>query len=578
MSSVESFLKKLQVPHNSEKHLSVLQNPDLEPMPENRRNWGFWSFTGYWAVLNISIWTWSVGSALLSLNLNIQHSMGALTIGNIFIVLYSIWNSSPGEVYHIGYTVCQRMVFGIYGSGIGICIRIVLSIVYYGSQAWLGGLCFVVMFSCFSENYLNMENTFPDSVSMTTRDFIGFFVFQVISIPFFFVKPERLNGLVNASCVITLIGMLAMFIYLLVLNKGPGPIFHEKVTLSSSQTAWMWLYAMTTWYGALSPDITNISDYSRFSSNTKKLKLGVFCGIFFTEIIPLAGLICASISSKLYGQEYWLPTDICMQWLNDNYSPGTRAACFFLGFSFMISELSLNLLTNGFAGGMDLAGVFPKYIDIVRGSILTALLSWCVQPWNFYNTSSTFLSVMSSFGIIVTPIIGIMVADFLLIRKGKLPLNDLYTTSKDGRFYYQYGVNWIAVFVFIASVALGLPGIAVYANPDIQLKTNIVDFFYGSIIFSFFIPCILYYIIAKYIFPFKDLDNYDSVDTFGAFNINECEKLHMIPSDGTPQEVYEGIPEEVIVLEDLSKDSKEAGFSTVQAGKKEGSSDNSSFV
>jgi NCS1 family nucleobase:cation symporter-1 len=551
-TKVQTFLKFLEVPHESDKHISVLQNPDLEPMPQSRRSWGFWSFTGYWAVLNISIWTWSVGSSLLSLGLNIQHSMGALTIGNIFIVLYTIWNSRPGQTYHIGFTVCQRIIFGIYGSGLGIFIRIVLSIVYYGSQAWLGGLCFVVIFSTFSESYMNMENTFSDSVAMTTRDFIGFFVFQVISLPFFYFKPEKMNKFVNATCVVALIGMLSMFIYMIRMNGGPGPIFHQKVELSSSQTGWMWLYAMTTWYGALSPDITNISDYSRFSSGTKKLNAGVFTGIFFTEIIPLAGLICASISVEQYGEEYWLPTDICMQWLKDNYSPGTRAACFFLSVSFMLSELSLNIVTNGFAGGMDLAGVFPKYIDIKRGAILTALLSWCVQPWEFYNTSSTFLAVMSSFGVIVTPIFAIVVADFTLIRKQRLPLNDLYTTSKDGKFYFTYGVNWRGIFVFVATVTPGLPGIATYVQPSIVLKTDIVNYFYGSIIFSFFVPLILYYIIAKYIFPIRDVDQYEAVDTYNAFTEKECIELQIIPGDG--------IHEEVITLEDLSKESKSSGL------------------
>lgn len=65
------ILKKLEVPHADGKHLSVLKNPDLEPMPPSRRLWGFWSFFGYWAVPNVSIVTYSIGSSLLVLGLNI---------------------------------------------------------------------------------------------------------------------------------------------------------------------------------------------------------------------------------------------------------------------------------------------------------------------------------------------------------------------------------------------------------------------------------------------------------------------------------------------------------------------------
>lgn len=548
--SFANILKKLEVPHESSQEVSILQNPDLEPIGPERRTWGLWSYAGYWGVLNLSVWTFSVGSSLLSLGLNIQQSMGALTVGNILIVLYTCLNSYPGETYHIGYTVCQRMVFGVYGSALGILIRIILSIVYYGSQAWLGGLCFVVIFSTFSESYLNMENTFPESVAMTTRDFIGFLVFQVISIPFFFIKPEKMNIFVNISCIMALFGLVSVFVYLYCINGGPGPIYYEKVELSASETGWMWLYAMSVWYGALSPDITNQSDFSRFSSSRKKLVIGVFVGIFFTEIIPLAGLISASCSLELYGESYWLPTDICLQWLQDNYSPRMRCACFFLGLSFLSSELSLNLLSNGFAGGMDLAGVCPRYINIVRGSIITALLSWCVQPWTFYNTSSTFSTVMSSFGVIVTPIIGIIVSDFTLVRRNRLRINDLYTTSKDGDFYFTKGVNWRAIVVFFAAVVPGLPGMASASNPDIKLKTDIANYFYGSVVFSFFCPLILYYIICTWVFPIKGAGVSEGEDIFNKFTSEECIKLNLVPFDGVHEDIN---MEEVHVSDDQSK-------------------------
>lgn len=187
------LLVKLEVPHEGHAKPNMLNNPDLEPMPVERRIWGFWSFFGYWAVPNITVWTWSTGSAMLGLGLNIQHTMGALTIGNLLIILYTCLNSSMGSKYHIGYTVCMRSIFGIYGSGFGILIRIILSIVFYGSQSWLGGLGLVVTFSSFSKGFMNMENTFSDNLAMTTRDFIGFLCFQLIQMCFLFMQPEKMN-------------------------------------------------------------------------------------------------------------------------------------------------------------------------------------------------------------------------------------------------------------------------------------------------------------------------------------------------------------------------------------------------
>ena len=123
--SFRKKMKRFEVPHSGRHKLSVLKNPDLEPMPITRRLWGFWSYFGYWAVPNVSVFTYSIGSSLLSLGLNIQNTIGAITIGNILIVLYTCYSAKPGSTFKIGYTVCQRMLFGIYGSALGIILSLI---------------------------------------------------------------------------------------------------------------------------------------------------------------------------------------------------------------------------------------------------------------------------------------------------------------------------------------------------------------------------------------------------------------------------------------------------------------------
>lgn len=69
------------------------------------------------------------------------------------------------------------------GSYVGILLRIILSIVWYGSQAWLGGLCVSALLSSWSHDFLMMKNTLPESAHMVTRDLIGFVLFHLISVP-----------------------------------------------------------------------------------------------------------------------------------------------------------------------------------------------------------------------------------------------------------------------------------------------------------------------------------------------------------------------------------------------------------
>lgn len=526
-------LRWLEVPHPEKKVLTVLKNPDLEPMPEDRRLWGFWAYFGYWSVPNVSIFTYSIGSSLLVLGLNIQQTMGAVTIGNILIITYTTLNSTPGSKFKIGFTMCQRMIFGIFGSYLGILIRILLSIVYYASMSWLGALGVVVMLSSWSKSYMNMENTFPEGLNMTKRDFTAFFCFNVIEFFFFFIKPEKMGPLVNGSCFITLVAMLGVFGYELhkcyVLTGGPGSMWYEPVSLPKSEIGWAWLEAVTVFYGAVSPNCTNMSDYSRFSKNSKQMYLGIILSIAMTgTLIPIMGMVTASNTLENYGTAMWLPTDVCLQWMADNYSAGTRAAAFFCGLAFASSQLTFNVLANGFAGGMDLSGIFPRYINIFRGAVITALISWACQPWNFYNTASVFNSVMASFGVVMSPIMGIIISDFHLVRKRRIRVSHLYSLDKSKDFWYSFGFNWRAYLCFFAAMVPGLPGLAAVVNPNISLPIGLIHYFDNSTVFSFFCPLILYYVICRF-FPVQGAGETDEIDYFDVFTDKELQELSMRP-------------------------------------------------
>lgn len=552
----QKFLKKLEVPHDANDPISVLRNPDLRPIQDKERTWGFWSFFAYWGLPNFAVATYSTGSALLALNLNIQQSIGALVIANVIIALFTILNSNPGIKYHIGYTLDQRMVFGIYGSFVGIIFRVGLAIVMYGYLAWLGGLCFNMVFSSFSKNYLNMKNTFPESVPMTRRDCIGFLCFQVVQMPFAFVKPRRVNVPSIVSCFMTLFAIIGMMAYLISKNGGPGPLFHEKVTLSASKRSWMWLYAITIWYSGVSSGVTNQSDYSRFASKGKPCYYGLFLGTVLPgTFVSLAGMLCASACKQLYGVAYWTPDEIVEQWLNDDYSAKGRAAAFFVGISFTASQLFLNLTQNGYSCGMDLAGILPKYINVTRGTLFVQLLSWVVQPWTFFNTSSGFLNAMSSFGIFTTPISVMSIIEYYLVRKSKLTQLDFFTLSKEGAYWYHYGINWKAMLCLIAGVVLGIPGLVYEVHEEIVPNTGMLNFYYG---YMFFIPLVtggMYYGL-NLIFPFRHQKLYqeDPIDYFNCYSEKELEKMGMLPFSGDQENLYNILSERHDHVEEYDAD------------------------
>jgi NCS1 family nucleobase:cation symporter-1 len=230
----------------------------------------------------------------------------------------------------------------------------------------------------------------------------------------------------------------------------------------------------------------DLISYTRFAKKQGVQIYGTLFSLFVLGIIvPVFAILTGSATITIYGGEaFWNPLTIVNQWMVEEYSAGSRAAAFFAGLGFLISQIAENVYGNAYSGGMDLAGTFPKYINIRRGCLICALLSWAVQPWLFYNTASAFVSTMASFTVFIVPLVGIMVADYFIIRKQRIELSQLYTSASDGAYWFTYGVNWRCITVWVVCFAPGMPGMISSINPNIVVGAGMQNYFRGNYIFS----------------------------------------------------------------------------------------------
>lgn len=121
--------------------------------------------------------------------------------------------------------------------------------------------------------------------------------------------------------------------------------------------------------------------------------------------------------------------DLLMVMMNSSQgSSKARAGIFFLSASFALTAMFENICGNAVAGGIDLAGLFPRYIDIRRGALITFIACWVVQPWQLISKAATFITVLSSFAVFLAPMIGVICTDFFILRRQKVQLSNLYRT------------------------------------------------------------------------------------------------------------------------------------------------------
>lgn len=299
-----------------------------------------------------------LGASLVSAGLAVWQAVIAIILGKIIIAAVAVSNGYVGAEWHIGFPVVSRYVFGIYGHYIMLVQRVILSLVWFAVQSWTGGLCVQNILAAIFPSYQHMQNHFPASANMNTKQFIGWVVFNVLMIPILYVRPEKMKWVVLGMNAVTAVTLLSMVIWVLSAAGGGGPLLDEPATAATSwELGWSIVHGVTTVIGGIAVGLTNQMDYSRFAKRPGDQVMGQWLSIIcFGAIMPSLGCLSASASQAVYGEAIWNPPNLVQKWLDTDYGARSRAAAFFAGCGLVICQLAINTIDNAFSAGMDMAG------------------------------------------------------------------------------------------------------------------------------------------------------------------------------------------------------------------------------
>lgn len=240
--------------------------------------------------------------------------------------------------------------------------------------------------------------------------------------------------------------------------------------------------------------------------------------------MPLFGCLTSSATQVLYGEAIWNPPSIVLQWLTDSYSSGTRAAAFFAGVGLVVCQLAINTIDNSFSTGMDLSGLFPKYINIRRGAYIGLVISIAMCPWELLSSAGTFINVMSAYSVFLGPMCGIQICHYWLICHRCIKLSDLYDPHKGGIYYYAKGANYRSFVAWVVGWATQMPGFINAVNPNISVAKQLQELYYLAFPLGFVISFLVYWGLNVLDEP-RGIDEMDDADYFGTFTSDEAQKM-----------------------------------------------------
>lgn len=539
-STVVNFL---QVPTSEKTTSSVWINDDIRPLPPHRRTWTRWAYISFWAINQICLSNWQIGSSLVAVGLSVWQAFIAIVIGKFIVAVVAVANGYVGAEWHIGYPVFSRAIWGVYGHYLALIQRIVLSLVWFAVQSWTGGLCVQNILAAIFPSFQNMANHFPASANMDTKQFIGWVLFNVIMAPILYVRPERMKHIVLYMNIVSAITLICMMIWALSTAHGGGPLVSAPATATGSELGWGIVEGITTVIGGIAVGLTNQMDYSRFARRPGDQVIGQWISIIgFGAIMPVFGCLASSATQGIYGEAIWNPPDIVQKWLDTDYNAKSRAGAFFAGAGLVVCQLAINTIDNAFSTGMDIAGLMPKFFNIRRGAYFGLILSIAMCPWQLLSSAATFISVLSAYSVFLGPMVGMQVCDYWVIRSRRMKLTDLYHPRSDGIYYYTKGFNWRAFVAWVVGWASQIPGFAHAVTPAVIVPAGCTELYYLAYPLGFTISFLVYYGLHK-AFPPAGLGEIDSIDYYGTFSAEEAMKLGVEPSE------IEGV-EEIIASPD----------------------------
>ncbi|KAF9050257.1 NCS1 nucleoside transporter family [Panaeolus papilionaceus] len=522
-----SLVKALEVSPDA----SPYQNEDVLPLPPSRRTWTKKVFIFFWLATAINIAEWSGASTALAIGLTVGQALAVNAISTVIICLALVISGHGGGKWHIPFAVINRTGWGIRGAWFTLCNRIILSCCWYGVQGWYGGQMVKIMIGAIWPSFYNMKNTFGPDAFMKTNEFIAFIIFWTISLPIFLLRPEQYRIPAIASSVMVTFAAFAIFIWALAKKGDIGPLWKhpEEVygigKLSGSTLSWAMMRMITSGIGGWAGGILYQSDFSRYAVQPGDQMWGQ---IFIIPVClfgsNILGIITTSCARGLYPEEplLWKLYDL-LEAIQMHEGKGARAAVFFAAFAFFLSQLCVNVVACGVVGGMDLAALLPRFIDIRRGSFIIAIIGICINPWKILNTANSFISAISGYAVFLGPLSGIMLVEYHIVRRRRVKLSHMFIANFTSDYWYWHGLNWRAPIAWVLGVWPSMPGFVNSINHNITVGSKWIHVYYMSWLLGASISGSVW-LVLNFFWPPPGLYEVDEKDVFGTFGPREVEQ------------------------------------------------------
>ncbi|KAK7934906.1 cytosine-purine permease, partial [Apiospora marii] len=479
-----------------------LTSVDLDPTPVNEQTWSSLNYIFYWLNDAIAPGSLRLGSSLYAMGLSWSLCIVVITLGHFLMAIGLTLNGVVGSRFHIPFTIQSRAPFGMFFSFVIVLIRMVVAAFWYGINSYTGAQCVNVILLAIWPQFAQVPNRLPASANITTQMMTAYIVYFLFVLPFHWIHPQKLRWFFTIKSIICLPAIFGMLIWACVATGGAGtdnPVFRRGNTLSGRELGWAFMSGLNAMMGNYGTLAVNINDFTRYARSSRRTYVQILVIPASFMLLSFIGLVIVGSAERVYGELQWDVLSIMTRW---NDSGAARAGAVLAAGSMAVAQVGTNLGANCVSAANDLNAMFPRYVNLRRGSYIVAVVgAWVLTPWNILASADALLNFMDGYAIWLAPITGILLADFYVVHRQQYEVRELY--DPDGRYRFnRVGTNWRAVAAWCCGWVPLLPGLVAATTPAdvVNMGTRnlyALGYMYGMS------SSFLVYVILNRLFPIR---------------------------------------------------------------------------
>ncbi|KAK3226667.1 hypothetical protein Dsin_006529 [Dipteronia sinensis] len=468
----------------------TLTNDDLKPTTASQRTFSWWEMASLWIGLVVGVPSYYLAGSLVDLGMAWWQGIATVVVANVILLVPLVLTGHPGTKYGISFPVLARSSFGIRGAHIPTLLRAFVGCGWYGIETWIGGEAIFLLLPKFIKQS-SLSQSLP-WLGTSPLEFACFIAFWFAQLTIVWKGIEGIRDLEKYSAPILIILASSFLIWAYVKAGGFGHMLSITSRLSSSEFWSLFFPSLTANISFWATLALNIPDFTRYAKSQTDQILGQAGLPIFMGAFTFVGLAITCSTQVIFGHVISSPIQLLGQ-----IGGVTTTILAIIGIS--LATVTTNIAANVVAPANALVNLSPSKLTFKRGAILTALLGIAFQPWRLLQSSESFVYTwLVGYSALLGPIGGIILADYYLIRRAELSINDLYSLSPYGAYYYSGGYNLAAIAALIMGILPVIPGLLQKVGLISTVPETLAVIYNNAWFFSFFSAGFLYWVLSRF--------------------------------------------------------------------------------